>query len=98
MTSTLLTEKVDNLSPNKNQGELWVVNNPKRAFWVVNNPQKLPRDIQKEFESYDEQLAALGLEDAGVQANADHTAIEILLDRKNFLDPASHLTAQQPEN
>ena len=25
MTSTLLTEKVDNLSPNKNQGELWVV-------------------------------------------------------------------------
>ena len=45
MTSTLLTEKVDNLSPNKNQGELWVVNNPKRAFWVVNNPQKLPRDI-----------------------------------------------------
>ena len=45
MTSTLLTEKVDNLSPNKNQGELWVVNNPKRAFWVVNNPQKLPRDM-----------------------------------------------------
>jgi hypothetical protein len=48
MTRTLLTEKDDNLSPNKNQGELWVVNYPKRAFWVVNNPQKLPRDIRVE--------------------------------------------------
>ena len=36
--------------------------------------------------------------EAGVQANADHTAIEILLDRKNSFDPASHLIVPRPEN